>query len=331
MGISIIICTYNPNLEILNLCFQSLDNQEIDGFEVEGIIIDNNSSTPLNEVKIVQEFLKRNPTYRVIRELNPGLTNARIAGYKAAKYNLLTFIDDDNGPEKDYFKTVFRKFNENPKLGALGPGHISVQFIPPYEKWVLDFKHAFQEKHIDGHHIDNDTKWLGIYPPGTGLTVRKLVFDKYNEFVESGNSSITDRVGKSLASGGDIQLVISGIKMGYYAGIDGELKMNHLIYGHKANLPYLKRVAFGCASSFPPCYLEMFPKKKEARSKSLLPSSVYNRSALRFILSPKTKIWTKQGQRDAATFIGNIVGFHRAVDRKVSRFLNFLIRILKLE
>lgn len=331
MGISVILCTYNPNLDVLKLCFQSLENQQIDDLEIDGIIVDNNSSTPLLEIELVQDFLKRNTSYRVISEKKPGLTNARIAGYKAARFDILTFIDDDNGPENDYFKTVYQKFNANPKLGALGPGHISVQFIPPYESWVTDFKKVFQEKHIDGQQIGNDLKWQKIYPPGTGLSIRKNIFKSYYEFITKSNSSITGRVGKSLASGEDVQLILSGIKMGYYAGIDGALKINHLIFGHKANLQYIKKVAFGCASSFPQCYLEMFPKQREERSKSLLPKSVYNKTVLKYILSPKNKIWTRKGQRDVAKFLGNIVGYHRAVDRKVSGFISFLVKALKLE
>lgn len=331
MGISIILCTYNPNLTILNLCLQSLENQQIDGFEIEGIIVDNNSSTPLKNISLVQEFLSRNPNYRVIEEPKPGLANARKAGFKSAKFDLLTFIDDDNGPESNYLRTSFLKFNKNDSLGALGPGHITVEFISPYKNWILDFKHAFQEKHIDGLHINNSLKWLSIYPPGTGLTVRKNAFKKYLDFIEEENSSITGRIGKSLASGEDIQLIICTIKAGYFAGIDGELKLTHLIGGNKVNLNYLKRVAFGCASSFPPCYLEMFPKMQQERKESMLSGPTYNKMIIKYLINPKNKVWTKKGQRAMASFIGNIVGYHRATGKKVPNFIKMMVKVLKLE
>ena len=104
INFSIIICTYNPNREIFQRLLNALLQFDISSPEHEVIIVDNNSNPALNENELVKSFLNKKQNSKLITEKNPGLTSARIAGIKNAKYEWLIFFDDDNEPDINYLK-----------------------------------------------------------------------------------------------------------------------------------------------------------------------------------------------------------------------------------
>ncbi|MEZ5003149.1 MAG: glycosyltransferase family 2 protein [Chitinophagales bacterium] len=326
--LSIILCTYNPKIEVLKKCLEALSNQTIKQDRIEGIIVDNNSTKPVKELNIVKAFLKNNPSFRVIREEKPGLSNARIAGYRASKSNLIAFVDDDNAPFPNYFEIIIQKFNKNERLGALGPGKINVEFIGDVQNWVTKFKSSFQEIQIQGQLIDNNIKWQKFYPRGTGLSIRRAVFDHYMEFLDGKENIITGRIGKYLASGEDTQLIWCGILKGYFAGIDGELELDHLISRDKANLTYMKRVAFGVASSYWPLYIDLFPEKLKTRK--LLPDKIILKEIVRYLISKEGNILTKRGVINSSRYLGKIVGNYKVNEKDIPKSIQFLIKLLNI-
>ncbi|RZK07315.1 MAG: hypothetical protein EOO46_14815 [Flavobacterium sp.] len=80
--------------------------------------------------------------------------------------------------------------------------------------------------------------------------------------VENGRYTLSDRKGKSLASGGDVQLVLTGIDIGYAAGVTSLLEVKHLIDTHKANFTYLRKQQYGAASAYIKAYNQVFSLKK---------------------------------------------------------------------
>ncbi|MEO6231195.1 MAG: glycosyltransferase [Ferruginibacter sp.] len=265
LAFTIIICTHNPNEQLLNRLLTALQQIENPGLIQELIIVDNNSTGSLAELKSVRDFVVSNSRVRIITESKPGLTNARIAGIKLATADWIIFFDDDNEPAVNYLSHSASLVNQYPQVGAWGPGNVSVEFFgKPVENWILNFKHLFQLRYASEIKFSNKKDYQDCYPHGTGLVISKKIAVDYIALYETGALTLSDRVGKSLSSGGDTQMVLLTIKNGLYAGISPHLNINHLIESKKANLTYLKKQVYYTASSYFTAYNEIFPKEQLA-------------------------------------------------------------------
>ena len=103
MDISVITCTYNPDLPTLEKCLGAIAKAYLRYPIKEIILIDNNSTEPISELALVKKFLQNQPTARVVSEPVQGLTHARLSGITQASGELLIFIDDDNIIRDDFF------------------------------------------------------------------------------------------------------------------------------------------------------------------------------------------------------------------------------------
>jgi hypothetical protein len=262
-GFSIIICTYNPDIQLLNRLFKAILNFVDSSPSHEVIIIDNNSDNPLADTLIVKQFLKEKANSYVIRESTPGLTAARIRGIKAAEYDWLIFFDDDNEPSFDYLIQALFLINKYPHVGAWGPGQLKVEYVNQQETIFLKkVKWLFQERNYDGTVFDNNIKeGSEYYPYGTGMIAQKKILSTYSVMVEDGRFTMSDRTGKNLSSAGDIQILFTGIKMGFYAGSSNLLSLNHLITSQKTSRKYINKLVYALNSTQLMAYNEVFPEQ----------------------------------------------------------------------
>lgn len=255
---SILICTYNPDPVIFKRLLNAVLQFDAASPAHEVIIIDNNSSPSLSFNKDVQTFLVQKLSAQVVTETTPGLTAARIAGISKAAYEWVVFFDDDNEPAADYLTEAAKNIDQYPQVGAWGPGKIQVEYTDPVESWFETRKELFQQKHWDKTLFTNEASWQDCYPFGTGMIIRKDIAVEYKARVQAGRYTLTDRKGKSLASGGDVQMLLTGIEMGFYAGSIAPLRLNHLINSSKATLAYLQKQQYGTASAYIKAYNQVF-------------------------------------------------------------------------
>jgi glycosyltransferase involved in cell wall biosynthesis len=261
LKISIIICTYNPNSYLLGRLLNAINYFDSQSPPYEVIIVDNNSTSSLNNNNEVTLFLESNKNASIIFEKKPGLTSARTAGINASKYDWIVFFDDDNEPHPSYLVSFAELIQKYPKVGAWGPGIISVKYIKRKETRLLrKIKWLFQERHYVGDNFDNNTvEGSKFYPHGTGMILRKDILFTYLERVESGRYTMTDRLGNNLTSAGDTQILFTCIQHGYYAGCSSKLILNHLIDRKKSTLSYAEKLIFALNSSHLLAYNEVFP------------------------------------------------------------------------
>jgi len=92
IGFSIVICTYNPDCELLRRLLYAILNFDKDSPSHEVIFVDNNSDLPIKELTFVKEFVAAKSDVRILHESTPGLTAARICGINAASYNSIVFL-----------------------------------------------------------------------------------------------------------------------------------------------------------------------------------------------------------------------------------------------
>jgi glycosyltransferase involved in cell wall biosynthesis len=247
---SVIICAHNPNAFAFEQLLNSINGFVTSKSNYEVIIVDNNSNPRIGDSSVVQEFIKSHSEARIIYESKPGLTAARTTGIRSSKYDWLVFFDDDNKPNDDYLLQVQKGISEYSNVGAWGPASIEVVFANnKLSKWFLNRKYIFQEQ------FSNNTVWgsqigsTDYYPYGTGLCIKKIIAEEYCKRVENGQYSLTDRNGKSMSSGGDLQMVLTAADLGFAVGKIGELKMVHYITANKTTYKQVFKLIYGLESS----------------------------------------------------------------------------------
>lgn len=112
--ISIIILNYNGSAITLK-CLESLS--KIAYKNVETIVVDNGSSDNSKE-NIQRTF----PEVKIIRNLtNTGYAEGNNIGYRAAKGELILFLNNDTLVEKNFLKPLVKALLSNKKQGAVQP------------------------------------------------------------------------------------------------------------------------------------------------------------------------------------------------------------------
>ncbi len=114
-SISVVVCTYNGNRTIRD-CLEGLRKVDYPNFEV---IVVNDGSTDGTEI-IAKEY-----GFRVISIPNGGLSNARNVGMRAAKGEIVAYIDDDAVPDPQWLTYLAATFLSTDHVGVGGPN------IPP--------------------------------------------------------------------------------------------------------------------------------------------------------------------------------------------------------
>lgn len=326
--ISIIICTYNPDQRILERCLRAVAALDRTGLEAECFLVDNNSPSPIGEQDYVKNFLSDCNWATLLVEKNQGLTHARLCGFRQTKAPLIVFFDDDNEPDSKYLQGIKDFAERRPYVGAFGPSIIDVDLLDPSDPWIDQRREYFQKTAT--HEEDYGLTTVGyqpFYPYGTGLVLKREVLEKYAAMVDGGKLSATDRKGKSLSSGGDIQLVWTCVKMGLAAGRTPLLKIMHMIQGSKANMNYLHRWSYGCGVSYIVNRLEMFPEERPATESKMMSPLKANILCLKILAFNfyKKDVGIKLGAQ-----IGSIHGYCQAFNKKTPVVTNWMKRWFKL-
>lgn len=138
--LSLIVPTYRRPADLLR-CLASVQEQRLESFEL--IVVDNAADPGVAES--VAEFNRgaRIPaTY--VPEPQLGLHNARHAGVRAARGDVLVFTDDDATFDPDWLGAFARAFDLHPEMAAAGGPARPVWDVPPPE-WVP----AYMRTHPD--------------------------------------------------------------------------------------------------------------------------------------------------------------------------------------
>lgn len=242
-GISIIICAYNSGEKLRPTLRHLAQQKRITGIEFELIIVDNNCLD--NSMEIAREEWKNqgNPyLIKIIKESRAGLTYARMAGIEAAVYEYIILCDDDNWFCKDYASNVFGNFEsmkEVAVIGGVGEAVSEVE-LPEWFHKVEGFGYAIGNEGRKTGYVDS------VY--GAGMSVRKSIFESV---INVDDFMLTDRKGKSLASGGDTEICLLIKQAGYHIYLDETLRFKHFLNKERLTwFYYLKlRRSFGEATA----------------------------------------------------------------------------------
>lgn len=325
------ICTFNPDSRLIGRLLASISLiLESSDFNIEVILIDNNSNPPLSQDKSVSSFLKKHPKSKCIVEPKQGLTAARCCAIKNTNSPIVVFFDDDNEPNKDYLDVLLKYFIDFPHVGIWGPGEITVEYVDSVGDWFSRHPEKFQQRKRDFGYCCLPATWGPYCPNGTGFAVKREILDHYLLSIETGKLNANDRKGKSLSSAGDVQIVWEGTKLGFAVGLIPDLKCRHLITDSRANFTYLKRLSFGTAASYLPALLESFPQQASQLNHAPTLSYFY-KNFIKFML--KTVLFPKQYhqiQLDFANFVGSCYGHALALNLPNSKHFLSIAEIFNL-
>jgi glycosyltransferase involved in cell wall biosynthesis len=167
---SVIIRSYN-RLPALCELLDRLLAQRFDSFEV--VIVDQSTrATPADEAALAQRAA--DPRVRLLRFPPLGGPGARNQGVRAARGEILLFIDDDDLPEGDgWIAAHVANFDDPLCLGVTGRSVIEGGREPPYRAMAR------------AERLVMSLSWLGMQRPYARVRVRKQV-----DSVHGGNVSL---------------------------------------------------------------------------------------------------------------------------------------------
>lgn len=241
MDVSVIVCTYNPDLSFLGRVLSGLEHQTLGLEHFEVLVVDNNSDPPI--ASFFESGLPRN--WRLVREEEPGLTLARLRGISEAESDLLTFVDDDAILDEEYLLNAVTISKAFPFVGAYG-GSIELEFQERPPEWTRPHWPRLAQREVKRTVWSNFDCASQTIPWGVGMCIRREVADRYAKVVDPDPlRKGLDRCGASLVSGGDDDMARTAHTMGLATGLFPELKLTHLIPPLRLTEDYLLRLVEG--------------------------------------------------------------------------------------
>jgi glycosyltransferase involved in cell wall biosynthesis len=310
-GVSVVVCCYNSELR-LPKTLEALSKQEVTSpFGWEVIVVDNNSTD--NTGKVAEELwmkLESPVSMRIIKEPTPGLSNARMSGAKASKFEYLIFCDDDNWLFPNYVETVWRFLEHNKQVGVVGGVGIPVcdGKLPP---WFTDY-----QSHYAVGYKSQMNNCHTVY--GAGMALRRKKFIKlYKENIPC----TEDRKGSNLISGGDDEICYRFRLAGLKVVCLQELQFYHFIPSQRLSLDYLRRLSYAMGSSrihLMGYFYALNPLKLKTRNQFLL-------WAYDFIYLLKARIMTKDKyhKKNLNGSLAEMIKLRFNYSKKILRIVNF--------
>jgi len=242
--LSVIICTHNPKADYLRRVLDALKSQTLPKDQWELLLIDNACSEPLEKVW----DMAWHPQARHIREIELGLTPARLRGIKESHGKLLVFVDDDNVLDASYLENAIAIGGAWPILGVWG-GQVEPEFETAPEEWTKQYWHLLALKAVPHDRWANFPS-VETFPVGAGMCVRKSVGLEYkSELSANSKRRLLDRRGQALTSGGDMDIFLTACQAGFGTGVFARLKLKHLIPLARLEENYLVRLVEGVSYS----------------------------------------------------------------------------------
>ncbi len=241
LAVSVLIPTYNPRLDNLQLVLDALRAQTLPAAEWELIVVDNGSDSPVAG----RIDLSWHPHGRCVREERRGTLPARVRGMEESRGEILIFVDDDNVLAPDYLVHAQDISARWPMMGTWG-GQIKPRFEVTPPKWLRGYWHhlalcEFQRPVWSSFAHD----WT--VPYGAGMCLRRTVAERVRQRLEDdprlgifGRDNVRRNV-----SGDDQVFSYSAFEAGLGVGRFPELVVEHLIPAARMEPEYFVRLVQG--------------------------------------------------------------------------------------
>ncbi len=239
--IDVVVCTYNR----AHLLVKTLDALAIQGAAHDGswtvTVIDNNCTD--GTVELVNSYMERLPSLRIVAETRQGLTEARQRGFWATDAPWVAFIDDDCVPEPAWISEALAYIAHRPDAAGFNGRNVLHMDDGVERPWIHPEMFA-----AGGPAEDVETERESLH--GAGITLRR------DAVISSGwldAPMAPDRRGKSLVSGGDNELAARARAASDGGGVwfAPGCRLHHTIDESRLGFGYLLRLNYRLAEAGP--------------------------------------------------------------------------------
>lgn len=240
LGVSLVVCCHN-GASLLPRTLEYLKRQKAAPDLLWEVILIDNASTDDTQSVARRSWGEDGPVaLRVIHEERLGLCFARERGFREARYQVVSFVDDDNWITPHWINVVSEVMSSNPDVGAIGSVNRAVADVP-LPSWFVRYCEFY------ACWASNDTAPLPTMLNGAGMTIRKSVWQelKRNAFAPQ----LTDRVGGRLSSCGDLELGLAIKLAGWKLHVEPRLELMHYMPEGRLQWSYLRRLLRGVGES----------------------------------------------------------------------------------
>jgi glycosyltransferase involved in cell wall biosynthesis len=243
---SAVICTYNGVTKLPEVLEALRSQQYTEAIRWEIVIVDNNSDDETAElIERYRQTENGNVPLNYCFESRQGLAFARRTGVRAARGELLGFLDDDNRPAGDWVATAYHFGKEHPQAGAYGSRILGDYEVKPPENFapIACFLGVI-DRSPDPFRYDLLRRWL--FPAGAGMVVRRCAWLESvpDLFLLTGVS------GTSLAGKGeDIETLSYLRRRGWEIWHNPRMVISHRIPAYRLEKDYLLRLFRGVGLS----------------------------------------------------------------------------------
>jgi glycosyltransferase involved in cell wall biosynthesis len=265
LGVSVVICCHNSRQRLPQTLAHLAAQQVRESVQWEVIVVDNASTDETSQIALTSWPAAVPAPLRVVDEPQLGLSHARYRGYLEAKYEIISFIDDDNWVCPEWVQLVSEIMSQYPELGACG-GLIEAKCEVTPPEWFEQFKSCYAVG-AQGQEAGDITCTRGELW-GAGLSIRKSA---WQQLLSNGfQTLLSDRQGTALTSGGDSELCMALRLAGWRLWYEPRLRLYHYLPAYRLKWGYLRRLyqGFGVASvGYGPYYyaLQQSPENLKER------------------------------------------------------------------
>lgn len=238
--ISVIVCTYNRDKYLYDALSRIAGNDyPVDKYEI--VLVNNNSTD--NTIAEAERFGRDYPNirFKIVTELQNGLSYARNKGIEESSGDILVFLDDDSAVGSNYLGNINEDLSQHPDATAFG-GKVVPVFETGKPKWVSCWTmplFAVTDKG-EGTLIFKGTS----YPVGANMGIRRSAFEQYGYFdTQLGRK-------RDILLGGEekdffYRLKAQKQKIYYF----GNIAVEHFIPASRTTNDYIKNIGIGVGIS----------------------------------------------------------------------------------
>jgi glycosyltransferase involved in cell wall biosynthesis len=244
MRLDVILATRDRD-HLLSRAVDSLFEAPIpEGLEVQVTVVDNGSRDRTRE--IVEERSRREKKLHYLFEARPGQALAQNTAIAATTGDLVGFIDDDECVDRNWFRRIYRAFQDDPSLDFIGGPYLpdSADLLP----WWLPKEHAAAVGSIDfGNEIKPYTADFPGMLAGGNAVMTRTVLMKVGVFrTDVGPGANGSRLRLSYADEDLYNRLLAAGARGLYLP---DLIIYHYVFPERLTKKYIRAWTFGVGVS----------------------------------------------------------------------------------
>lgn len=233
-GVTIALCTYNGRDELSRTLKYIERQKNIGGINWELLVVDNNSTDGTSGYVRDQWPAGQEDALRIVHEKRQGIAFARKRALREAKYEYLSFVDDDNWISKNWIRGVYDLFEAHPNVGIIScPSKARLDHEPPSHFQIVKGWLAVGEQCEEEGFVEE--RPVSFWTAGCSFRVapfRRLAASDYE-------SCLTGRTKDETLGGEDHEFCLALTLMGWDVYFTKDISIKHNITEDQCSREYI--------------------------------------------------------------------------------------------